>query len=51
MNNDFSKKILETEDPLDVFYFCYGQLRTAIWSVCPKMKELMIKGHIRDETK
>jgi len=48
MNNDLSKKILETEDPLDVFYFCYGQLRTAIWSVCPKMKELMIKSTKND---
>lgn len=39
------------EDPLDIIYFCFGQLRTAIWSVCPKMRDLMIKGHTRDETK
>jgi len=30
---------------LDIFYFAFGMLRQAIWSVSPQLKRDMLQGH------
>jgi hypothetical protein len=34
---------MDTASDLDIFYFAFGMLRQAIWSVSPQMKREMLK--------
>jgi hypothetical protein len=36
---------MDTTSDLDFFYFAFGMLREAIWSVSPQMKSAMLKGN------
>jgi hypothetical protein len=31
------------DDELDIFYLCFGLLRQSIWSVEPRMKDVMLR--------
>ena len=33
---------LSTLENMDIFYFCIGQIREAIWKVSPYMKRVML---------
>jgi len=35
---------MDTASNLDIFYFAFGMLRQAIWSVSPQMKREMLQG-------
>jgi hypothetical protein len=36
-------KTVDELDHLDVFYLCFGLLRQSIWTVDPRMKNILLK--------
>jgi len=36
---------MSDSEELDAFYFAFGMLRQAIWSVSPQLKRDMLQGH------